>query len=80
MQLRPAKCAAVAAVVGLASLFALDGRPGRAADERTDGPMLAHMVFFTLKDRTPQNREKLPRHPQRAQVRETTCPRSHRRP
>ena len=59
MQHRPAKFAAVAAVVGLASLFALDGRPGRAADERTDGPMLAHMVFFTLKDSTSQNREKL---------------------
>ena len=59
MHLRPTGVAAVAATAALASLLALDLRPGRAADERTDGPMLAHMVFFTLKDRTPQNREKL---------------------
>jgi len=59
MHLTRKRIAAVAAIAGLASLFALDLRPGRAADERTDGPMLAHMVFFTLKDSTPQNREKL---------------------
>jgi hypothetical protein len=59
MHLRPKGVAAVAAIAALASLLALDLRSGRAADERTDGPMLAHMVFFTLKDRTPENREKL---------------------
>ena len=59
MHLRPSRLAAVAAIAGLASLLALDLRSGRAADERTEGPMLAHMVFFTLKDGTPQNREKL---------------------
>lgn len=59
MSLRPKNLAAVAVVVVLTSLFAFDLRPGQAADERTNGPMLAHMVFFTLKDRTPQNREKL---------------------
>ena len=59
MKFRPKRVAALAAVAALASLLALDLRPGRAADERTARPMIGHMVFFTLKDGTPQNREKL---------------------
>jgi Stress responsive A/B Barrel Domain len=53
------KVAVAVAFAAAACLIALDLRTGQAADERTKGPMLAHMVFFTLKDRTPQNRERL---------------------
>lgn len=56
MKFRPTQVAAFAVV---AALLALNLWPGRAADERTNPRMLAHMVFFTLKDGTPQNREKL---------------------
>ncbi|HEX6985777.1 MAG TPA: Dabb family protein, partial [Planctomycetaceae bacterium] len=58
-RLKVAAVVVIAAVTCLAALDLRAGRSGRAAEERTDGPMLAHMVFFTLKDRTPQNRERL---------------------
>jgi hypothetical protein len=51
---------AIALFIALfATLIAFNLPRGQAADERNNGPMLAHMVFFTLKDKTSQNREKL---------------------
>lgn len=53
------KVVAATLIAATACLTALDLRTTRAADEKKEGPMLAHMVFFTLKDRTPENSEKL---------------------
>jgi Stress responsive A/B Barrel Domain len=38
---------------------ALSGPPGIGATRTAAGPKLAHMVYFTLKDRSPGNRAKL---------------------
>lgn len=60
----PKAAAAVAAATLLAAL-AFVPRPGQAQNERpaqnerSDRPMLAHMVFFTLKDSSTAGREKL---------------------
>lgn len=53
------KIVAATVIAVTACLTVLNLRTSRAADERKDGPMLAHMVFFNLKDSTPENREKL---------------------
>ncbi len=58
MRFRP-KVVVATLIAVTACLTALNLRTSRAADERNDGPMLAHMVFFTLKDDTPANRETL---------------------
>lgn len=48
-------------LAALAACAALGHRPAAVADEKPDdkGPMLAHYVFFTLKERTDANKKKL---------------------
>lgn len=46
--------AAVAATAGVMSAFA-----ARPADKAAAGPQIGHMVFFKLKDGTPEHRQKL---------------------
>ena len=53
------KVVAATVIAVTACLTVLDLRTSRAAEEKKEGPMLAHMVFFTLKDRTPQSRDAL---------------------
>lgn len=59
MRSRIFRMTALVAIVAAVSSLTIDLRPGKAADESTNGPMLAHMVFFNLKDSTPENRKKL---------------------
>jgi hypothetical protein len=53
------KVAAAAVVAAAACCTFLALPASQAADERSSGPMVAHMVFFTLKDQTPAAREAL---------------------
>lgn len=59
MRSRLLRLSAFVAIVVAVSLLAIDLRSSRAADERTKGPMFAHMVFFDLKDSNDANRRKL---------------------
>ena len=60
-----AVAAAVLATGGLhPRLAAADDKPAKAAQKpakakKAAGPLIGHMVYFTLKERTPANREKL---------------------
>jgi hypothetical protein len=49
----------VAAVVLLVSLAVLAVTRPAAAEKKESEPQIGHMVFFTLKDGTPENRKKL---------------------
>jgi hypothetical protein len=51
--------AALALTVGLTVTFGLTARAVSRPDEPAPGPQLAHMVFFTLKERSPAARAKL---------------------
>lgn len=53
------KAMAVALCAAVASLITYDLQRGHAAAQKKEGPMVGHMVFFTLKESTPENREKL---------------------
>ena len=50
--------AMVALTAGVA-LATFSMQPGRAETAKKETPMLAHMVFFTLKDRSPEAAKKL---------------------
>ncbi len=57
MRLLKSGCVVAFAAVMAVSLLNQDG--SSAAKEKESGPMLAHMVFFELKDKTPESRDKL---------------------
>lgn len=59
MPVRLLKSLAVLSVAAVATISLLDLPGSRAADDKEPGPMLAHMVFFELKESTPENRDKL---------------------
>ena len=59
MTARPFKFMILFSVVAVATASLLGLPDGQAADDKESGPMLAHMVFFELKNDTPENSEAL---------------------